>query len=277
VYGHEEQALRTIETDHCPLITDYSRMQLPELTADERAAYEWQMWLPGLGEEGQRKLKAASVLVSRVGGLGGMVAYQLAAAGVGRLVLAHAGNLKPADLNRQLLQRHDRIGQPRIETIVERLKQLNPRVDIVAIAENPSNANVARWVKQADVVVDAAPLFEERFALNQAAFISGKPMVECAMFALEAYVTTFIPGRTPCLRCIVPEKPPHWKREFPVLGAVSGTAGCLGAVEVVKLITGIGEPLAGVKLAMDLGTMEFRRLKITRDPHCPVCGAQAAR
>ncbi len=247
-------------------------MPLPELTAEERAAYEWQMWLPGLGEEGQRKLKAASVLVSRVGGLGGIVAYQLAAAGVGRLVLAHAGNLKPADLNRQLLQRHDRIGQSRIETIVERLRQLNPRVDIIAMAENPSEANAARLVAQADVVVDAAPLFEERFALNKAAFEKGRPMVECAMFALEAYVTTFIPGKTPCLRCIVPEKPPHWKREFPVLGAVSGTAGCLGAVEVIKLITGIGEPLAGVKLVMDLGSMEFRRLKIARDPNCPVCG-----
>jgi molybdopterin-synthase adenylyltransferase len=253
-------------------IADHQPMSLPELTPEERATYEWQMWLPGFGEEGQRKLKGASVLVSRVGGLGGVVAYQLAAAGVGRLVLAHAGNLKPADLNRQLLQRHDRIGQPRIETIAERLRQLNPRLDIVGIAENPSGDNAARLVAQADVVVDAAPLFEERFALNRAAFAAGKPMVECAMFALEAYVTTFIPGRTPCLRCIVPEPPPHWKRQFPVLGAVSGTAGCLGAVEVVKLLTGLGEPLAGMKLVMDLGTMEFRKLKIAREPACPVCG-----
>ena len=105
-------------------------MKLPELTAEERAIYEWQMWVPGFGEEGQRKLKAASVLISRVGGLGGMVAYQLAAAGVGRLVLAHAGSLKPSDLNRQLLQRHDRIGQPRMETIVRRLRELNPRLEI---------------------------------------------------------------------------------------------------------------------------------------------------
>jgi len=249
-------------------------MKLPRLTAEERATYEWQMWLPGFGEKGQRKLKSASVLISRVGGLGGIVAYQLAAAGVGRLILAHAGNLKPSDLNRQLLQKHARIGQPRIETIAARLRELNPRLDIVAVGENVSEANVDTLVAQADVVVDAAPLFEERFALNRAAFAQGKPMVECAMFALEANVTTFIPGRTACLRCLVPEKPPHWKREFPVLGAVSGTVGCLGAVEVVKLITGIGEPLANIRLAMDLGTMEFRRLNIRARPGCSVCGAK---
>ncbi len=246
-------------------------MALPELTPEERAIYEWQMWLPDFGEDGQRKLKGASVLVSRVGGLGGVVAYQLAAAGVGKLVLAHAGQLKPSDLNRQLLQRHDRIGEPRIETIVDRLKQLNPRIEIVAVAENPSESNAASLVAQADVVVDAAPLFEERYALNKAAVQAGKPMVECAMFALEAYVTTIIPGKTPCLRCIVPQPPPTWKRQFPVLGAVSGTAGCIGAVEVVKLLTGMGETLAGWKLAMDLGTMEFRRLKLVRDPACHVC------
>ncbi|MEW6306262.1 MAG: HesA/MoeB/ThiF family protein [Verrucomicrobiota bacterium] len=246
--------------------------KLPQLTDEERAVYEWQMWVPGFGEKGQRKLKGASVLISRVGGLGGVVAYQLAAAGVGRLVLAHAGNLKASDLNRQLLQSHGRIGKPRMETIVRRLRELNPRLDIVAVNENVSDANAAKLVAQADVVVDAAPLFEERFALNRAAVAQGKPMVECAMYSLEAQVTTILPGRTPCLECIVPEKPPHWKREFPVIGAVSGTAGCIGAVEVIKLVTGLGEPLAGVLLVMDLATMQFRRLKTARRKDCPVCG-----
>lgn len=247
-------------------------MKLPNLTNEERAVYEWQMWVPGIGEEGQRKLKAASVLISRVGGLGGMVAYELAAAGVGKLVLAHAGNLKPSDLNRQLLQRHDRLGKPRIETIVKRLRQLNPRLEIVAVPENVSDDNAAKLVAQADVIVDAAPLFEERFALNRAAVAARKPMVECAMFSMEAHVTTILPGRTPCLECFVPEKPPHWRREFPVIGAVSGVAGCLGAVEVIKLITGVGEPLAGKLLVMDLASMEFRRLKTARRKDCPVCG-----
>ena len=246
-------------------------MQLPELTAEERAIYEWQMWLPGFGEAAQRRLKSASVLISRVGGLGGNVAYQLAAAGVGRLLLAHGGNLRPSDLNRQLLQTHDHIGQPRMASIVRRLRDLNPRLEIIAVPENISDANAPALVAQADVVVDAAPMFEERLALNRAAVAARRPMVECAVYAFEAHLTTFIPGRTGCLQCLVPEVPPEWRRQFPVLGAVSGTAGCLGAVEVVKLLTGLGEPLAGTRLVMDLGTMEFRRLKAPRRVDCPVC------
>jgi len=244
----------------------------PELTAEERAIYEWQMWLPGFGEAAQVKLKAASVLISRVGGLGGNVAYQLAAAGVGRLILAHGGRLRPSDLNRQILQTQARIGQPRMDTIVGRLHDLNPRLEIIAVPENVSETNAASLVAQADVVVDAAPMFGERLALNRAAVAARRPMVECAVYAFEAHVTTFIPGRTGCLQCLVPEAPPDWKRQFPVLGAVSGTAGCLGAVEVVKLLTGLGQPLAGTRLVMDLGSMEFRRLQAPRRLDCPICG-----
>ena len=243
-----------------------------DLTPDERAIYEWQMWIPGFGEEGQRKLKGASVLISRVGGLGGVVAYQLAAAGVGRLVLAMGGKVKPSDLHRHLQQSHDRIGEPRLPGVAKRLRELNPRVEVVTIEENASDENADALVAQADVVVDAAPLFPERYALNRAAVAARKPMVECAMFAMEAHITTILPGRTPCLRCITPEPPPEWKRQFPVLGAVSGTVGCLGAVEAVKLITGIGKPLAGMLLTMDLGSMQFRRLKVARRKGCPVCG-----
>jgi molybdopterin/thiamine biosynthesis adenylyltransferase len=243
-----------------------------ELSPEERAIYEWQMWVPGMGEEGQRRLKDASVLISRVGGLGGVVAYELAAAGVGRLVLAMGGVVRPSDLNRHLQQSADRIGQPRLPGVVERLRALNPRMEIVAIDENVSGANADRLVAKADVIVDAAPLFEERYALNAAAVAARKPMVECAMYAMEAHVTTFIPGRTGCLRCLVPEPPPHWKRQFPVIGAVSGTAGCIGAVEVIKLIVGIGEPLAGTLLTMDLGSMRFRRHRIARRDGCPECG-----
>ncbi|MGV3661751.1 MAG: HesA/MoeB/ThiF family protein [Prosthecobacter sp.] len=248
---------------------------LPDLTASERAIYEWQMWVPGVGEEGQRRLKGASVLISRVGGLGGLVALELAAAGVGKLVLAHAGNLKPSDLNRQLLQTHDHIGQPRMESIVRRLQELNPRCEIVGIAENVSTANADDLVAQADMVVDAAPLFQERLALNAAAFRAGRPMVECAMHSLEASVTTFIPGRTGCLACYVPEAPPTWTRQFPVFGAVSGTVACLGAMEVIKWITGIGSLLAGEMLAMDLATMHFRKVALPRHEGCGVCGRKA--
>lgn len=242
-----------------------------ELTDEDRAIHEWQMWVPGVGEDGQRKLKNASVLVSRVGGLGGVVALELAAAGVGKLVLAHAGDLKPSDLNRQLLQTHDHIGRPRMESIVRRLRELNPRLEVMGVEENVTTVNAARLVGEVDVIVDAAPMFEERLALNDAAMRQGKPMVECAMHSLEASVTTFIPGRTGCLRCYVPEVPPTWRRQFPVFGAVSGTAGCIGAMEVIKLITGIGQPLAGELLTLDLGTNTCRRVKLPKRADCETC------
>jgi molybdopterin-synthase adenylyltransferase len=245
---------------------------LPELTDTDRSLHEWQMWVPGIGEEGQRKLKGASILISRVGGLGGLVALELAAAGVGRLVLAHGGRLKLADLNRQLLQTRDHVGEVRMDSIMKRLKDLNPDCEIVGVAENASVENADALVAQADLVVDAAPLFQERLALNAAARRAGKPMVECAMHTLEASVTTFIPGHTGCLACYVPEVPKTWKRQFPVFGAVSGTAACIGAVEVIKLITGIGDSLAGEMLCMDLGRMAFRRVKLPRREDCEVCG-----
>jgi molybdopterin/thiamine biosynthesis adenylyltransferase len=242
------------------------------LTDEERAIYEWQMWVPDLGEEGQQKLKNASIMVSRVGGVGSVVAYELAAAGVGKLVLAHAGNVKPSDLNRQLLMTHDWIGKPRIESIKRRLLDLNPRLEIVDVAENVSEENAARLVEQCDLIVDCAPLFPERFAMNRQAVLQDKPLVECAMYEMEAHITTVIPHQSPCLQCVFPEDPPTWKRQFPVLGAVSGTVACMGAVEAVKVITGLGQPLAGRLLRMDLRRMSFQMMKVARREDCPVCG-----
>ena len=244
---------------------------LPELTDIEREVYSWQTTVKGFGEEGQRRLKAATVMISRIGGLGGLVAYELAAAGIGRLVLAHKGNLKPSDLNRQLLMRHNRLGQARIETAVESLKALNPRLEIVAVPENVSDDNVADLVGRADVAVDCAPLFKERFAMNEACVRLAKPMVECAMYETEAHITSFKPGVTGCLRCLYPEKPADWQRRFPVIGAVSGTVGCLGAMEAIKIIAGLGEPMYGQLLTMDLRNMTFRKVKVRRDPGCLVC------
>jgi len=244
---------------------------LPELTPEERAVYEWQMWVPGVGEDGQRKLKSASVLVTRVGGLGGQVAYQLAAAGVGRLVLAHAGAVKPADLNRQLLMTHAAIGTPRVDSAARRLKELNPRLDVVAVAENVTAENAARLVDSAEIVADCAPLFHERLLLNEQAVRQKKPLIECAMYELTAQVTTILPGRTACVACRTPEAPPNWSRRFPVFGAVSGLAGCLGAVEAIKLICGIGDPLLDRLLTVDLREMRFQKIATRRNPQCPVC------
>ena len=243
------------------------------LTAEEKDVYEWQMWIPDLGEEGQQRLKDASVMVSRVGGVGSVVAYELAAAGIGKLVLAHAGNVKPSDLNRQLLMTHDWIGKPRIESIRRRLLDLNPRLEIVAVAENVSEDNAADLVQQCDLIVDCAPLFPERFAMNRQAILQKKPLVECAMYEMEAHITTVIPGQSPCLQCIFPEDPPTWKRQFPVLGAVSGTVACMGAVEAVKVLAGLGDPLTGRLLRMDLRRMTFQIMNVSRRQCCPICDA----
>ena len=245
------------------------------LTDEERAVYEWQIWVDDFREAGQEKLKGASVLVSRVGGLGSVVAYELAAAGVGKLVLAHAGNVKPSDLNRQLLMTHDWLGRPRVESAEQRLKELNPRLQIVAVPENVSEENAERLVSEADLIVDCAPLFEERFAMNRQAVLQKKPIVECAMYDLDAQITTVIPGQTACLSCLFPEKPPEWRREFPVFGAVSGTVGCIAAMEAIKVLAGFGEPLANRLLTFDLRSMRFSKLAIERKPDCPVCGEPA--
>ena len=242
------------------------------LTDEERAVYEWQMWTPDFGEAGQERLKGASVLISRCGGLGSVVAYELAAAGVGRLVIAHAGNVKPSDLNRQLLMTHAGLGKSRVELAARRLRELNPRLEVVPVDENLNDNNAERLVGEVDLIVDCAPLFEERFLMNREAVRQGKTMVECAMYELEANITTIWPGRTPCLSCLFPEPPPTWKREFPVFGAVSGSVGCMGAMEAIKVLAGFGDPLYGKLLTYDLRTMQFSKLAIRRDPDCAVCG-----
>ena len=241
------------------------------LNADERAIYEWQLWVQGFGEAGQLRLKNATVLVSRCGGVGGTVAYYLAAAGAGRLILAHAGNLRPDDLNRQLLMSHAGLGQSRVEQAAKRLRAFNPHIEVVPIAENVVEGNVTRLVERADLIASCAPLFQERLLLNRAAVEQKKPLVDCAMYELEAQLTTVVPGRGPCLACLYPTEPTAWKRRFPVFGAVAGTIASLGAMEVIKVLSGIGEPLVGKLLVCDLADMSFRKVQLRRDDACPVC------
>jgi molybdopterin/thiamine biosynthesis adenylyltransferase len=247
---------------------------LPELTSLEQEIYSWQTSIEGFGETGQRKLKAASVMVSRIGGLGGLVAYELAAAGIGKLILAHGGNLRPSDLNRQILMSESALDTSRVDCAVKRLRELNPRLEIISLPENVNDTNAAKLVAEADVVVDCAPLFEERFFMNREAVRQGKPLVECAMFELEAHITSFKPGVTGCLQCLYPEKPDYWQRCFPVFGAVSGMVGCLGAMEAIKIIAGLGEPLYGRLLTCDLKSMKFNQVRLRPRPDCPVCGKQ---
>jgi molybdopterin/thiamine biosynthesis adenylyltransferase len=126
-------------------------------------------------------------------------------------------------------------------------------------------------VNQVDLIVDCAPLFEERYLMNREAVRQNKPLVECAMYDLEGSLTTIVPGRTPCLACLYPTKPPAWKREFPVFGAVAGTVGCMAAMEAIKVLAGFGEPLLGRMVTFDLRDMKFARREVRREPGCAVC------
>lgn len=244
------------------------------LTSHDLERYSWQLDVPGFGEAGQRKLKGATVLITRCGGVGGTAALELAAAGVGHLILAHAGTLRLDDLNRQLLMATEHVGKPRIDSAARRLRELNPNVEVTSIAENATPENAARLVEKADLVIDAAPLFTERYALNRACVAAGKPLVEVAMYAMELTLTTILPGKTPCLECIFPESPAWWQRRFPVFGAVAGTAGCLAAMEAIKVLSGIGEPLAGTMLCGDLGTQSFRKVSLRKLAQCPCCSGR---
>jgi len=235
--------------------------------------YRRQIMLPGFGEAAQEKLKASTVLVTGVGGLGGTAALYLAVAGVGRLILVRGGDLQRDDLNRQVLMTDDWVGKPRVFKAQQTLAALNPDIAIEAICEYVTPDNVYRLVRSADLALDCAFDFQERDLLNAACVTWGKPMIEAAMNAMEAYLTTIVPGQTPCLTCLFPEKPVWDRWGFGVLGAVSGTLACLTALEAIKLITGLGEPLRGYLLTMDLARAEFAKRHAYHDPNCPICGS----
>lgn len=243
-----------------------------ELTPTELDRYSWQLSVRDFGVAGQQRLKNATVLISRAGGVGGSIAWQLAAAGVGRLILAHAGNLRLNDLNRQLLMSTEGVGRPRVETAVETLQRFNPLVTVEIVAENIDESNVADLVARCDVVAAAAPLFSERLLLNREAVRQGKPLVDGSMFELEGRVMAVQPGETACLACLYPESPPHWKREFPVFSAVSSAVGSIAAMEILKIVAGFGTPLWGRLLLADFETMSFQTLPLLRRPTCEVCG-----
>ena len=199
-----------------------------ELSEVDRRTYGWQLDVPGLGEAGQAKLRAATALVSRVGGLGGPVSLSLAAAGVGKIILAHGGDLREDDLNRQILMAHEELGKPRVAAAAETLRRFNPGIEVEAVPENIGEGNAAALVGRADIVFDCAPLFEERFLMNRECVRQGKPLIDSAMFSMEGRVIPIVPGKSACLACLYPEMPPHWKRRFPVIGAVSALVATSG-------------------------------------------------
>lgn len=242
------------------------------LTDWERDKYRRQIMIPGFGEEAQEKLKAASVLVTRTGGLGGPLAFWLAAAGIGKLILGHAGVVKPSNLNRQILMRGDGVGKPRAPQALETIHRFNPDCEVIALDDRPSPEWATKWVGEADIICCSTPDFAERLWLNEACVAAGKPMVSPGMSDMEDQLTDVIPGKTPCLRCLLPEPPEWWEPYgFGVLGAVSGSLGAMAAIEVVKLLTGLGTPLLGKLLVYDSFELSFDIYDLERNPACPTC------
>ncbi len=254
-----------------------------DLSEAERARYHRHLSL--VTEEGQKRLRSATALITRCGGVGGAAALYLAAAGIGRLVLVHEGNTTPSNLNRMILQTHDWVGKPRIIKIRESLHRLNPDVELITVAE-PFTEELGREIApQADVLLSCTPVWQERMALNAVAVRLRKPLVEAAMNGMEGTLTVIVPGETACLRCLYPEDPPEdwWDPwGFPVLGAVAGITGCYAAIEAVKLIVGtvtsehaLGKPLTNRMLLFDTANHAYRLVKVRRRPDCPMCGTLA--
>lgn len=242
-------------------------------TVDIPARFGRQLTLPGFGEEQQRRLRGATALVAGVGGLGGTAALYLAAAGVGRLILMHEGNLEEEDLNRQILMRPGWLGLRRADCARRSLRELYPDVEVVALPERVTAGTVHPWLLDADVALDCRHNFPERYALNLSCVLAATPLVEAAMNAMEGYLTVVLPGETPCLACLFPEGDPGWDpMSFPVLGAVPGALGCLAALEAIKVLSGFGRPLAGRLLTFDLSQDDFRTYRVRRRPDCDVCG-----
>ncbi|MDQ0086685.1 molybdopterin/thiamine biosynthesis adenylyltransferase [Paenibacillus anaericanus] len=237
----------------------------------EQARFTRQIKL--VGKDGQRKLQEATVMIAGIGGLGGTAAIYLAAAGIGRLILAHEGEIALPDLNRQILMDSSRVGEQRMETAIGQLQRLNPDVCIEGYPLRISYETARPWVESADIVIDARYDFPERYVLNSLCVDCRKPMVESAMYGFELSLTTVVPGETPCLTCIYPHQTSEWEPlGFPVLGATSGIAGCLAAMEAIKYITGIGEPFLGVMYRMNTLNLQSYTFGLQRDPNCNCCG-----
>ena len=228
------------------------------------------MW-PGSAKKAKRSFEDTTALVSRIGGLGGPIAFALAAAGIGKLILAHAGNLRKDDLNRQILMQWEGLGKPRVESAAKTLAAFNPKVEVEIHNENFSETNAAALVSRADIVFSSAPLFEERLLMNRECVRQNKTMVDCAMYSLEGHVMPIVPGETPCLACLFPETPPHWKRRFPVFGAVSALVANIGVMEGLKLIAGFGSTSQGKMMLIDANRFNIRKIDMTRRVDCLVC------
>ena len=250
---------------------------LPKLSNEEIARYSRHLILPEVGYEGQQKLKAAKVLCVGTGGLGAPLSLYLAAAGVGTLGLVDFDTVDASNLQRQVIHSTATVGMLKVDSAELMLKGLNPNLNVIKYNTMLTSANAMEIFKDFDVIADGTDNFQTRYLVNDACVLSGnKPNAYGSIFRFEGQASVFATEDGPCYRCLYPEPPPPGLvpscAEGGVLGILPGLVGVIQATEVIKLILGIGEPLVGRLLLVDALGMNFRQLKLRKNPECPVCG-----
>src|SRR5947209_1336760 len=255
-------------------------MSLPNatdaLTNDEVLRYSRHLILPDVGLGGQRKLKAGRILLIGAGGLGSPLALYLAAAGVGTLGLVDFDVVDVSNLQRQVLHGTKDIGRSKLESARERIHDVNPHVHVEPYETRLTSANALDIIRDYDVVIDGTDNFATRYLTNDACVLLGKPNVYGSIFRFEGQASVFATDEGPCYRCLFPEPPPPGMvpscAEGGVLGVLPGLVGTIQATEGIKLLLGVGEPLIGRLLLVDALTMQFRTVRLRKDPNCPACG-----
>ncbi len=249
-----------------------------ELSAEEYRRYARHLILPEFGIAGQRKLKESSVLVVGTGGLGSPVLLYLAAAGVGTIGLVDFDEVDDSNLQRQIIHGTPDVGKRKLTSAAEKIAALNPNISIASFETRLTALNALPILKDFNVIVDGTDNFPTRYLINDACVLLGKPNVYGSIFRFEGQASIFGLKGGPCYRCLYPEPPPSDLvpncAEGGVLGVLPGIVGTIQATETIKLITGIGETLSGRLLLIDALTMQFREMKLQKNPGCPLCGAQ---
>jgi adenylyltransferase/sulfurtransferase len=248
---------------------------LPSLSPGEIRHYSRHLILPEVGTLGQRKLKAAKVLMIGAGGLGSPAGLYLAAAGVGTLGVVDFDTVDESNLHRQVLFGRSAVGRPKIQAAVDRLRDLNPHIKVIPYETRLDSSNAMALFAGYDIIVDGTDNFPTRYLVNDACVLSGKPNVYGSIFRFEGQVSVFWGAKGPCYRCLFPEPPPPGLvpscAEGGVLGVLPGIIGSLQANEVIKLIVGAGDPLIGRLVLFDALKLKFRELKLRKSPDCPIC------
>jgi molybdopterin/thiamine biosynthesis adenylyltransferase/rhodanese-related sulfurtransferase len=247
-----------------------------QLSREEFRRYGRHLIMPEVGLEGQQRLKAASVLLVGAGGLGSPAALYLAAAGVGRIGIVDFDVVDLSNLQRQIIHSTENVGRPKLESAAERLHAVNPNIEVVPFETQLSSENALEILKDFDVIVDGTDNFPTRYLVNDACVLLKKPNVYGSIFRFEGQASVFYAEKGPCYRCLYPEPPPPGLvpscAEGGVLGVLPGIVGAIQAAETLKLLLGIGDVLIGRLLLFDALAMQFRQLKLRKNPECPICG-----